>query len=153
MIRTLRVILLVAGVAAAGYGTGLLLEYPSADLVAVLGWLVGGVLAHDAVIAPLVIAASFLGTRLLPEWARGPMAAGLVILGTVTLTAVPVLLSRGARPDNSTLLDRNYGVGWLVLAAVVAVGVTLTMVVRRVGASAGTHAPSEERGGEDRWAG
>ena len=39
----------------------------------------------------------------------------------VTIAAVPMLGRFGARSDNATLLDRNYLVGWLVLAAVTTV--------------------------------
>ena len=43
----------------------------------------------------------------------------LVVLATVTVTAIPVLGRFGARPDNLTILPRNYVLGWLVLAALV----------------------------------
>ena len=42
---------------------------------------------------------------------RAPAVAGLVVLGSVTLLAIPVLGRFGARADNPTLLDRHYGVG------------------------------------------
>ena len=38
---------------------------------------------------------------------------GGVVLGSLTLLAIPVLGRFGERPDNATLLDRNYTVGWL----------------------------------------
>ena len=52
-----------------------------------------------------------------PRAARAPAVVGFVVLGSVTLLAVPVLGRFGARPDNATLLDRHYLVAWLVLAA------------------------------------
>ena len=51
---------------------------------------------------------------LLPRAARAPAVVGFVVLGSVTLLAVPVLGRFGARPDNATLLDRDYVVGWVV---------------------------------------
>ena len=64
------------------------------------------------VLAPLTIGAA-VAARLLP---RAPAGRGrrsaLVVLRTVTVTAIPVLGPWGARPDNPTLLDRNYVAGW-----------------------------------------
>lgn len=60
--------------------------------------------------------------RDLPSRARAIVTAGLIVLVTVTITAVPVLGSWGARSDNPTLLDRNYVLGWLVFAILVVVG-------------------------------
>lgn len=111
----IRVVLLLGGGLATAYGALLLLDRPD-DLVGVALWLGGGVLAHDALLAPLVIAGCAAGVALLPVWARGPVAGGLVVLGSVTLLAVPVLGRFGARQDNATLLDRSYGAGWLLLA-------------------------------------
>jgi hypothetical protein len=59
------------------------------------------------------------------------VAGGLVVLGSVTLLAVPVLGRFGARPDNPTLLDRNYAAGWVVLAAATAAGVVLAAYLGR----------------------
>jgi hypothetical protein len=53
------------------------------------------------------------------------VAVGATVLATTTLLAVPVLGRFGARVDNPTLLDRNYVVGWLVLAMLIAVGVVV----------------------------
>jgi hypothetical protein len=53
----------------------------------------------------------------------------LVVLGTVTLMAVPVLGGWGANADNPTILDRNYPVGWLVVAGATMVVVALTIVL------------------------
>ena len=77
-----------------------------------------------------------VGARVVPGGFRAPAAAGLVVLGTVTLLAVPVLGRFGARPDNPTLLDRHYTLGWLVLAAVVLLAVVVAGLVRRNSAHA-----------------
>ena len=49
----------------------------------------------------------------------------------------PVLGRFGARADNPTLLDRDYLAGWLVLAALVAVGVAAGTLVRSRGVPGG----------------
>ena len=136
----IRLTLLVSGVLVGGYGAFRLLELGGDNLVATLVWLAGGLLLHDAVLAPLTIALAAAGT-LLPRSFRAPAAAGAVVLGTVTLTAVPVLGRFGARADNPTLLDQDYTVGWLAFAATVllavAVGFTLSAVSARRAPMAG----------------
>ena len=118
-----RIVLSALGIGLGGYGAFRLLELGGDNLVAALLWLAGGVLLHDAVLAPLTIAVAALGTRVLPASVRGPAAAGCVVLGSVTLVAVPVLGRFGARADNPTLLDRDYTTGWLVCTAAVLVAV------------------------------
>ena len=113
------------GVLVGSYGAWLLLSRQDPDQLANAAlWLAAGVVLHDFVLAPLVLLGLFVGARVLPGPARGAAAAGLVVLGAATVFAIPVLGRFGARPDNPTLLDRNYAVGWLVLA-----GLTLLCVV------------------------
>ena len=125
----LRVPLAALGVLAGLYGGWLLLSRGH-DLENVAVWLVGGVVVHDAVLSVLVIALAALAVRALPSPARLPAAVGFVILGSVTLSAIPVLGRFGARPDNPTLLDRGYWAGWLVLAGLTFVAVAVATLVR-----------------------
>ena len=133
----------LVGVAAAAYGVVLLLALDLADLLDVLLWMAGGVVVHDAVVAPLTVLATVLLLRVVPRAWRTSLTVGLVVLLGVTATAVPVLGRFGARPDNPTLLDRDYVGGWLLLAAVVLVLVVVAPLVR---ARRGTRAPREVRG-------
>ncbi len=112
----------VLGVALAAYGGWLLLDESLGDLVGTAVWLGAGVVLHDFVLVPLTLGLCWLGMRVLPLRLRGPAAAGLLVLGALTLMAVPVLGGWGANADNPTILDRNYAVGWLVVAASVLVG-------------------------------
>lgn len=119
------------GVVLTAYGAWLLLSRQDPGrIVNAVVWLAAGVVLHDVVLAPVVIVVVGMATRLLPKAAQAPAAVGMVVLGSVTLLAVPVLGSFGARPDNPTLLDRDYGPGWLVLAALVLVGVGVATAVR-----------------------
>jgi hypothetical protein len=129
--RALRFSLGAVGVVLALVGVWHLLGNGFADLAATVAWLVGGVVAHDALIAPLVV---LLGVGLLPRlpsWGRGPAVAGFVVLLTVTLTAVPVLGRFGAKPDDPWLLPRPYGALWLGFALVVVAAVVGASVLRR----------------------
>ncbi len=127
---TARLVLCVGGVLVGLYGAYLLLGLGVDNLVGTLVWLVGGVVLHDGVLALATIAVVGLGTLVVPPHVRPPLAAAGLVIGTVTLTAVPVLGRFGARPDNPTLLDRDYLVGWLVLVAVVGAATVVAILVR-----------------------
>jgi hypothetical protein len=123
----IRVATLGAGLLAAAYGALLLLERGVSNLTATLTWLVGGVVLHDAVLAPVTLAVAWMALRLVRPGRLAPWAVALVLLGPLTLLAVPVLGRFGARADNSTLLDRNYWAGWSAVVVVVCAGI---LVVR-----------------------
>jgi hypothetical protein len=125
-----RLLLGLAGAAAAAYGALLLLDDGFGDLVDVATWLVSGVVLHDLVLAPLVIVLVVVASRLLPAVWRAPAAAALVVLGSVTLLAIPVLGRFGARADNPTLLDRSYWAGWAMIAGLTVLATAATVLVR-----------------------
>ena len=118
-----RLLLGALGIALAAYGAWQLVGEDLADLVNTAVWLAAGVVLHDFVLVPLTLAACWLGARLLPPGRRAPVAAGLVVLGTLTVLAVPVLGGWGANADNATILDRDYPAGWLVVAGLTVAGV------------------------------
>ena len=109
------------GVLMGAFGALRFLQLDLADLFDAVLWLAGGVVVHDAILAPLTIALTVLGTRVVPAGLRTRVTVALVVLLTVTVTAIPVLGRFGARPDNATILPRDYTAGWLVLAALVLV--------------------------------
>ena len=127
----LRGVIGAVGVVVAGFGVWLLLTRQDLDqLTSAATWLVAGVVLHDGVVAGVTLLVGAVVLRLLPRAAKAPAVVGFVVLGSVTLLAVPVLGRFGARPDNATLLDRGYVAGWLVLAAVTVVAVVVATVVR-----------------------
>ena len=132
-----RLLLGALGVAVATYGGWLLLQEDLSDLVDTAVWLAGGVVLHDFLLVPLTLLLGVALIRLMPANLRAPVAGGLVVLGTVTLMAVPVLGGWGANADNPTILDRNYTAGWLVVAGVTMLVVVLTIALRRGGRSGG----------------
>ena len=95
-----------------------------------LRWLVGLLLVHDLVLAPLVQVA---GRRLrdrAPEAWRWPLQLGLVTSGVLVLASVPLLagVGRRAQPGNASVLPGDYpralaGVLAVVWLAVLALGV------------------------------
>jgi hypothetical protein len=129
-VRT-RVLLGAAGVVVGAYGAYLLLSRQEGEqLTSAAIWLASGVVIHDFVIAPLVVAVVALGARVLPAPARVPAVVGMVVLGTVTAFAIPVLTRFGNKVDDDGLLDRSYVTSWLVVAAVVLLGVVVAAVTR-----------------------
>ena len=129
--KALRLLLGATGVVLIVVGVVFLSADSFGDLVGVGAWLAGGVVAHDAVIAPLVIVVGALGVPLLPSAFRAPVVVGLVVLMTVTLMAVPVIGRFGAKADDHGLLNRPYVALWLVFAALVVVAVLIASWVRR----------------------
>jgi hypothetical protein len=127
-VRT-RLLIAAPGVLAGCYGVWLLFDLGFDNLRATVVWAVGGVIVHDGVLAPAVLVVCLFADRLLPAPLRPPAAVGLIILGTVTVVAIPVLGRFGARPDNPTLLDRPYWTGWLVIAGLTLAGVLVTTVL------------------------
>lgn len=121
-----RLLIGVVGLLMGAFGALRFLQLDLPDLVNAVLWLAGGVILHDAVLAPLTVGLTVLLTRAVPEAARTRVTVGLVVLVTVTITAIPVLGRFGERPDNLTILDRNYTVGWLVFAVLVLVGTLVT---------------------------
>ncbi len=122
----------LVGVAGAAYGAWLLLSRQSGDqLVSAGSWLVGGVVLHDFVLAPLVLVAVAAAGRLTPRPVRAPAAVLLVVVGSVTLLAVPVLGAFGRRADNPSLLDRDYWSGWFALVGLLVLLVAVGFLVQR----------------------
>lgn len=94
-----------------------------------LKWSAGGLVLHDALLAPAVLAAGFLLTRVLPRALRSGAQATLTVCGVVALMSVPVVLAEGRRADNPSLLPHDYGRNLaIVLAVILAAGLLLTLV-------------------------
>ncbi len=122
------------GVGVAAYGGWLLLSRTdNGQLVDAGIWLASGVVLHDFVLTLGVLLAGALSVRLLPEPAKAPAIVGMVVLGALTLVALPVLGGFGARDDNPTLLDRPYLASWFALVALTVLAVTAASLLRSRG--------------------
>lgn len=150
----IRSLLGALGVLVGVYGAYLLLSRQDLDqLVSAAIWLGGGVVVHDGLIALLSLVVVAIGARLLPVAARPSAAVGLIVLGSVTILAIPMLGRFGAKDDNPTLLDRSYWLGWsgIVVAVLVVVAVATAMRARRhtdpASDPASDRAPAEAAGG------
>jgi hypothetical protein len=111
---------LVLGWAVIGYGiVGLVRNADDTHPLNFLGYFAGSVLAHDFLLAPLVLAVGWYGVRRLRGRARAAATAALIISGTVTLYALPFVLELGRDPDNPSRLPNNYGAALAIVVAVV----------------------------------
>jgi hypothetical protein len=131
MIRAIRVLLVALGVGIGLFGAKLLLDLGTDNLVATLKWFVAGVVIHDGIIGPATIAVCYVAVRIGRGRVPGAVIIGGIVLSTVTIAAIPMLGRFGARPDNATLLPRNYTVGWLVFAGLTLVFVILALLRER----------------------
>ena len=104
---------------------GLLTDAAKTIPVVWLKWLIGLLLVHDIVLAPLV----HLAGRRLRGWApvawRWPLQLGLVTSGVLVLASVPVLVGVGRRtqPGNASVLPGDYPLALAGVLAVVWLGV------------------------------
>ncbi|MBF6214788.1 hypothetical protein IU487_27680 [Nocardia puris] len=124
----IRVLLAAVGIGLAAYGLSLLLDLPPADLRSIGIWFTAGILAHDAVFAPLAAAAGLTARRAIPPRRWTPLAYATVATITLILVAVPVL--GRSSTGNPTVLDRDYPLGLAIALAAVwltALGATLAI--------------------------
>ena len=129
----LRVLLVVAGVAVGAYGALLLWDFSPTVLVRIAVWTAVGVIVHDFVFAPLCAAVGLAGRALIPVRWRAPAAVAALCSVVLVVLAIPVYSRPGARPDNPTVLDRDYALGlWVAIAAVWVLVPLYYVVVRRL---------------------
>jgi hypothetical protein len=118
-VTAVRMILIGVGLVFGGYGAVLVWENPPVIIMRIVVWALAGVVLHDAVFAPLCVALGFAGRRLIPRKWWPPVVLAAFCSVVLVFLAIPVYGKPGMRPDNMTVLDRNYSLGlWISLATV-----------------------------------
>ena len=127
-----RLLLAAIGIGLGGYGLLLVWENPPVIIMRILVWAVVAVVVHDFLFAPLCAAAGWAGRRLIPAGSRSPVAVAVLCSVVLVLLAVPVYGRPGMRPDNMTILDRNYPLGLAVSLGTVWCSVLLYQLFKRL---------------------
>lgn len=123
----------VIGLAIIAFGVGgALTHLEGVGLTSWLKFLVGGLIVHDALFAPLVVAGSLLLVRVVPASVRAPVQGGLIVSFALVAVAIPVVGGFGRLSTNASLLPSNsYGLR-LAIALGVVWAVTAVVAVLRL---------------------
>jgi hypothetical protein len=105
-------------------------DFTSSQLVSMVTFLAGGVILHDAILAPITVGLGVLAARLLPSHFRAAAAGAFLLWATLTVAFFNVLSGKGGKPDNTTVLHRPYLLSWLVLTGVL-LGIMIVAAARR----------------------
>lgn len=119
--------LLVIGYAVVGAATD-----PDVNVPGVLAFLLGVLVAHDAVFLPMVLAVGALVGRYVPTGNWTAVRAAALVSAAVTLVALPLVLGYGRDPGNPSALPLPYGRGLAVLLGLIWVTALAAIVVRRI---------------------
>jgi hypothetical protein len=130
------VLLALPGLAALAWGVVLFAEYAlplRPDVFGTVGWLVGGPILNDAVVAPLTAVVGFAMARVLPAPWKTPVVTATVITGALVVLAFPLLWRPYGTAPMPGLHDGNPALGLaLTLAAVWLVAILAALRTRLV---------------------
>ncbi|MEQ0560542.1 hypothetical protein ABJI51_15755 [Amycolatopsis sp. NEAU-NG30] len=133
--KTVRVLLALPGLAALAWGVVLFVEYAlplRPDVFGTVGWLVGGPLVNDGVVAPLTAVLGLALGRLLPRPWRTPVVTATVITGILAILAFPLLWRPYGTPPTPGLHDGNPALGLALTTATIWLAAILTALITRV---------------------
>jgi hypothetical protein len=118
--QVLRVGLGLTGTALVCYGIVRILQQPSSHPVELAEWLLGALLLHDALLAPLVLLIGASVSRFVPAGPRPYVQGGLIAAGLVSVLGV-VLISRQGKVSSPSLalLQQDYRANLAILLAVI----------------------------------
>ena len=130
--------LVVVGVLMGLWGLWLMRDFAADQLVSTGVWLAGGILLHDAVLAPVTVGLGVLAARLLPGHARVVAGVAFVLWATLTVTFFPVISGQGGKAGNDTILGRPYFLSWLAMTVILAAIAVVAGVRRRASTASAT---------------
>lgn len=106
---------------------GLFAHRAATNPFASLRYVVAFDLVHDLVLAPVVLVAGAVVTRLRPRWLRAPLAAGLFTSAVVVVYSYPAVRGYGRIPDDPSRLPLDYTRGLVTVLGLVWLGVALAV--------------------------
>jgi hypothetical protein len=137
-----RIILAIAGIGLALFGVFRLgTEIPVHSLLVLALWMVAALAIHDGLLSPAVVTTGSLLRRYVPDPARRFLQIALIMIGLVTVIAIPMILLRGSQPAAKALLLRNYGVNLTLIISIVAM---ITLVLYAIRVARDRAAPTEK---------
>ena len=136
--RAVRALLVALGVGCGLWGVWLMRDFTREQLTSEAFWLAGGVILHDAVLAPIVVVVGYVASRVLPGHFRSSTATAFLIWGTLTIAFLPTLSGEGGKAGNHTILGKPYVLSWIILTLVLAGGAIIAALLRRRRAAAST---------------
>jgi hypothetical protein len=93
-------------------------------------YVVGFLLVHDLVVAPIALGGAWLVGRLVPPIARGPVRAALALTALIAAFAWPLLRRYGTHATNDSALPLDYGRTVPVVIAAVWAGAAVAVLVK-----------------------
>jgi hypothetical protein len=132
-VRVIRIALGVVGVGGILYGIiRIFTDSKDTKPLALVKWLIGALLLHDVIIAPVVVGIGWLLARYVPDRARAFVQGGLITGGLISTIGLLLIWRQGKSSAKSlSLLQQNYAAHLLILLAIVAL-VTLACYLMSV---------------------
>lgn len=125
----LRLLLGAGGVAMLGYGAwGVLHGIHESALESIGRWLLGGLILHDAVLAPIVFITGYIAYRITGPRVRRALAAILLIGGSAALVALPEFLLPPGN-TNPTVHPLNYARDFAIVGGSVILAAALYVLL------------------------
>ncbi len=130
-VNGIRGVLILLGVGCGLWGLWLMRDFTREQLTSEAFWLAGGVVLHDAVLAPAVVAIGYVASKLLPGHFRSSTATAFLVWGTLTIAFLPVLSGQGGKPGNDTILGKPYVLSWVIMTVLLVGYAVVASVLRK----------------------
>jgi hypothetical protein len=126
-VKAWRIVLAAAGILLGLFGAyRFFTEIPLPNLIALATWMIAALLIHDGVLSPVVVGVGYVLRRFVPDRGRRYLQVALIMIGMITVIAVPMIYLRGSQPAVKALLLQDYGANLTVIIGIIA-GVTLIL--------------------------
>lgn len=93
-------------------------------------FVVSGLVLHDLIFAPLVLAAGVVVARTVPGRVRAPVQAALFISGSLALFSYPLVRGYGHAVHNPSSLPHDYAANLALVLGLVWAGATVAVLLR-----------------------
>jgi hypothetical protein len=121
----------IAGVAIIAIGVRGLLAERLGEPASFARFFLGGVVAHDLILAPLVFTVAWLVKRSVPGWTWPAIRNAMFVSVSAALFSYPFIRGFGRRPTNETVVPRNYALGLTVVVGLTWLAAGAWLAVRR----------------------